>query len=203
MSQNLILFDFDGVLLNNKKINDYVVDKSVEYVEKRVNCSKSRAKIINNKVYHKLGHTAKLFGNHKKAVQDYNDFVFNETTLKDVKKLLNENDEKHFNDVIRMKKDFSYGIFTNTSSIWYTTILDHYNIYNSFDSNYCFDSDNGLIKPNPISYDSINQCVPSNLNIHFLDDNKLNILPACSYDRWSNYLISDNLSLYWILNSVY
>lgn len=203
MSKNLILFDFDGVLLKNKKINEYVVNKSIEYVEKRVNCSKSRAKCINDNIYHKLGHTAKLFGNHKKAVQDYNDFVFNEHTLNEVKKLLNEEDEKHFFNVIQMKKDFTYGIFTNTSSLWYTTILEHYNISNSFDSNYLFDSDNGLIKPNAVLYDSINQIVPYDFDIHFLDDNQLNIVPASSYDRWFPYLIYDKISLYGVLSSVY
>jgi hypothetical protein len=45
-----ILLDFDGVVINNPKINEYITHKSIKFIQKKYNKSYAKAKVINKQL---------------------------------------------------------------------------------------------------------------------------------------------------------
>jgi hypothetical protein len=73
-----LVFDFDGVIFHNTKVNKKIIEKSVGYVKSKTGYSYKKSLDFNNSNYKTYGHTVlmlKKYG-YDASLDEYNDFVF-------------------------------------------------------------------------------------------------------------------------------
>lgn len=193
----MLLFDVDGVLLCNQKIQKYVEHRSVRFLqdsprfkEMYGDQSFEFASRINKYGYRTLGHTSMALSNTQSCVLEYNDYVFDDKTLKYVRENLTHDDYMHLNRVkyILHAHEGEVGVCTNTPLRYCECIL-----YPGFGllSN-AFTSDSGLLKPNASFYDACE----NGGSIHFVDDSKLNIEAVMGRPNWHGIHVEGKLDLY-------
>ena len=195
-----LLFDFDGVLIKNNKIEKIIEEKSIEYVSRKLK-NHSDPKKLNRSFYKKYGHTAiglKHFlhkennniDNYAELVLDYNQFVFSNIDFNDIKKYINKNDIVHINNLLSISGNYysNVGIFTNAPSTWCENIckLIDIDIYEHIDDNLLFTSDEGLSKPLCNTYNNVENYVSN--DILFIDDSISNLMPVINRNKWTVYL---------------
>lgn len=187
-----ILLDFDGVLFKNKRVHDYIKHKSIKYLR---NNNKMRKKFphgmdtyemaskINEIGYKTMGHTSMLIDKSTKSVLDYNDYVFDDSTLLFTRNSLTADDFKLLDDVAHclQRTNKQIGLFTNTPMRYCTTIIDpllqDIDLRHKLYSN-AFTSDIGLVKPDIKFYTVVDKTLHISENpseIYFIDDTFLNI----------------------------
>lgn len=187
-----ILLDFDGVLFRNNRVHDYIKHKSIKYLR---NNHKMRQKFpygmdtyemaskINEIGYKTMGHTSMLIDKSTKSVLDYNDYVFDDSTLLFTRNSLTADDYKLLDDVAHclQRTNKRIGLFTNTPMRYCTTIIDpllqDVDLRHALYSN-AFTSDTGLVKPYTKFYKVVDKALHVSENpseIYFIDDTFLNI----------------------------
>ena len=178
-----LLFDFDGVLIKNSKLESIIEDKSVEFISKRLH-NPPNPKDLNRDFYRNFGHTAiglkyhikkkhKLQLDCNEYINDYNEYVFSNINYDDLKTYISKE---------------NVGIFTNAPSTWCENIamLMDFDIYEHVNEDFMFTSNEGLVKPILSSYNNVEEKI--NTDILFIDDSIQNLLPILYNDRWDLYL---------------
>lgn len=196
-----ILLDFDGILLRNNKVGKLIEQKSIDFVHKSLNISHSRCKHMNKFLYKTYGHTANGVAkstsrNLTDVVSDYNDYVFKNMNYQNISHYLDKNDKDRLNtllDEFKRISDSKYGLFTNAPLSWCENIFSclENDMNEIIDYNKIFTSDNGLLKPNIITYNNIEEQLDN--KIHFIDDSQLNLLPVHKNKKWKTYLMNSNM----------
>ena len=190
-----VIFDFDGVICKNNKLNKEVNRRSIEFVVKKTRLSYNEAKYFNNANYKEFGHTVsmlKSYGVHTN-LKEYNDYVFNDAMWYNVNKILTDTDKKniysvkYFNTLIDDKSI----LFSNAPFNWCNNILSICNIDTNdiFEDIYTCDTNEEHLKPKPKLYDKI-ESKYKEFDLYFLDDNKHNL--ECAPSRWQTVHISRN-----------
>lgn len=195
-----ILLDFDGVIVKNKYLNDFITTKSNLFVQKYYNKKQLyKCKKINKHFYKTYGHTALGFNPIKKKdytqdILDYNEFVFSDINYDHIK------DHITFYDICNIKKLLTYkskfGLFTNAPISWCENIcsITDTDIYEFIDFDKCFTSDNGLVKPNRECYEIIEEkLIYDDTVINFIDDSYINFKNISSNDKWNPIIFDSNI----------
>lgn len=180
----MLLFDVDGVLVNNSTIGRYIEARSVRFLQRYPKIGKN-AYSINKRAYKTLGHTSLALGNSPQHVMEYNDYVFNQDTLNFVRNSLTNDDLLHINKVggITRNLGMPVGLCTNTplrycESVLFSGVFTDQLLCNAFTS------DTGLIKPNGEFYDVCETDVAVADVIYFLDDSMINIDAVRDRENW-------------------
>jgi FMN phosphatase YigB (HAD superfamily) len=193
-----LLFDFDGVLIKNPKLENIIENKSIEFVSKQLH-NPPNPKELNKNFYRNFGHTAiglkhfyerKQNINVKDFIYDYNEYVFSNINYNELKSLITNDDRVHMNRLFTITghKKENVGIFTNAPSSWCENIamLMDIDIYEHVNEDFMFTSNEGLVKPLQNAYNKVEQKM--NTDILFIDDSIQNLLPILYSDRWNVYL---------------
>jgi len=191
-----VLLDFDGVLLQNDRINKIIKERSIQYVKHRTKLPYDNAKILNNQLYPALGHTALILNNNHNyhhEVFEYNKQVFYDMNFQEyIQPCFNDEDKNHIQNMLDIIECFGKkpGLFTNTPLIWVEQNLDclGLQIEDIFDTNMLFTSDEGFIKPKFDTYERINNYLYKQ-NTLFIDDSVININAITQYDNWVGFHI--------------
>jgi FMN phosphatase YigB (HAD superfamily) len=198
LSKMNILLDFDGVILQNKKLEQIITKRSVDYVYSKSNTCYTYAANYNRKMYKKLGHTALIFNNsanYHHEVCEYNEKVFHELDFdKDIKPFINNEDVLHVSEILNsFEGNNKPGLFTNTPLIWvYETLgMLGFEIDNVFNTDMMFTSDEGFVKPKMDAYSKVNSFLEKQ-QIVFIDDNEKNILPIDAQENWIGFYVPKN-----------
>lgn len=195
-----ILLDFDGIVIRNQTIGKIIEQKSIDFVQSKLNISHRNSKYINRFLYKTYGHTANGIAKYTSerlddVVYDYNDYVFNNINYKDLSSYLIKNDKDRIDTLmqtIAKTYDNKYGLFTNAPISWCENLLSclQMDIYDIIDYDKVYTSDEGDLKPNLTMYNYIE----SELNdtIYFIDDSYVNLSPVLNNDRWKTYLVDSD-----------
>ena len=221
-----ILLDFDGVLFKNNRVHEYIKHKSVKFLRNNDRFKKKfphgvesyeMASKINEIGYKTMGHTSMLIDKSTKAVLDYNDYVFDESTLCFTRNCLTTEDFKLLDDVAHCLQQTNkrIGLFTNTPMRYCTTILDplleDIDLRHELYSN-AFTSDTGLVKPDLKFYETVDKALyfsehERSSEIFFIDDTFLNIQKVFHHrksfeNKWFPICVNSKSSLFDYLESL-
>lgn len=195
--KTVVLLDFDGVVLQNKRAHNYVTRK-IEKLVQDVTGEKDieHVKQMNKELYTQYGHT--LLGlqhmGYNITLDDFNDYVygnvesyrhftFSEKEIIDVCTMIMRSK--------RMNTDIM--LFSNADVLWLTNFLRWdptlYAIQDIVD-------DFGVLKPQRDCYDLVNTYLKEKLeydSIYFVDDSKKNIEAAP--ESWVKILFNNNTQM--------
>jgi FMN phosphatase YigB (HAD superfamily) len=193
-----LLFDFDGVLIKNNKIEKIIEEKSIEYVSRKLK-NHSNPEKLNRSFYKKYGHTAiglkhfiqsETTIDNAEFIQDYNKFVFSNIDYNDFTNHIDKKDIVHINRLFSISGNYysNVGIFTNAPSTWCENIckLMDIDIYDHIEDNLLFTSDEGLSKPLYDTYKNVEDHISN--DIIFIDDSISNLIPVIHREKWNVYL---------------
>lgn len=196
------LFDMDGVILHNKKIQNKVAQRSIEFMmtklpkKNKKNLKRNTAKYINSISYQNLGHSCLLFGDSSEVIYEYNDFVYNQDMINFIYSNIDDRDEHVFNIMARCVEKTcidKVGLFTNTPLSYCEAVLYSLNDKTSFVDrllSLTFTSDEGFIKPLEKTYENVEDILKHYTEIHFLDDSLKNLIPVQDREYWFTQLIN-------------
>lgn len=203
MLSNLVLLDFDGVVLRNHKITELIQNNSTLYLSTKLNVSYSKSKQIQKKYLSIYGHTAMLESvTHNTSVykcfQDYNDFVFNKTNMDVYLNMIAMSDIELMKNIIDIKQNSydDYVLFSNAHLDWVSNVLNYAEIdmYQMFDGFYT--NDNNCLKP----YNSAYMPFDQSEKISFVDDNIINLKPVENKYGWNIFHYSNQHTVNDLLN---
>lgn len=210
---SILLFDVDGVLINNPIIADYVSDKSVRYLQKYANVpvrckTYKNMKKLNKLAYASLGHTSFIVDDTRNGVWSYNDYVFDKDTLDFVRHAVNDTDRRRIRDIANVltltNHKTQVGLCTNTPLEYCHALFDGlcYDIDKLF--NVSFTSDTGLLKPTENFYEHVEYELGNDYsNIHFLDDSARNTDAVRHRSKWCAKHVPTRDDLFGALRDMY
>jgi FMN phosphatase YigB (HAD superfamily) len=186
-----VLLDFDGVLMQNTKIENIIKERSVRYVKSRTKLSMENAKVLNQNLYPKVGHTALIINNTKhyhNEVFEYNKEVFYTMNFQDdIRPCIHADDFNHIENILEILAENKKkpGLFTNTPLLWVEQNLQFLGLHveDVFDTDMLFTSDEGFIKPKCDTYEKVDQSMGGR-NTIFVDDSITNITTAAQFPNW-------------------
>jgi len=190
MAAAKLLLDFDGVILRNKKLSDYQVRRSAEFVKKHVPLPFKDCYNINKQYYPEYGHTVIMVNNlfnKRTTLEEYNEFVYNKKQLAGL--VLDPPSFEHGNAFNMFANENTY-IFSNAPEEWvghFSEMLE-LNIKNCICPRTLED-----LKPLPRVYSALNARF-SGQKIVFVDDSKKNLRPVSNYANWKtmHFTAADN-----------
>lgn len=191
MNRHLLL-DFDGVILKNRILTQYQLNRSARFVTEKTGLKLNLAKKVNYDFYPKYGHTVTMLNemfSTPVTLQEYNDYVFDPNILDYLQKYICRNTYNNgyeFNKVIDFceKNNTKWYIYTNAHINWVSVFSKSVNLHIPSDK-IIYPLHMYNLKPNQKSYDSIENKFSQDAHFIFVDDQKNN-LPICR-KRWSCY----------------
>jgi FMN phosphatase YigB (HAD superfamily) len=197
-----LLLDFDGVLLNNEKINEKIEHRAAKFVGKKMHISESSARTLNRKHYKKYGHSVYMLNHFFKkrganamvTLEEFNTYLYQRDFAQECCTLINHKDKRLFShwmyaiETLRKKNLVDeVCIFSNSPRIWMTDSLqymdeaysDQIEAIISVPEKY-----DDLLKPNKSVYTAFENDKAHIDKIVFVDDNITNL----QHDPWINIL---------------
>jgi hypothetical protein len=95
-----LLLDFDGVVLRNKYLKQYQLDRSAKFIKEKTCIPTKICKNINKENYPKYGHTVTMLNNMFQlpvTLEEYNEFVFDKKQLQPLIKFIDKNTFEYTN----------------------------------------------------------------------------------------------------------
>ena len=193
-----LVFDFDGVIFHNTRVNQKIIEKSVGYVQSKTGYSYEKSLDFNNTNYQKYGHTAlmlKKYG-YDASLEEYNDYVFDSDLWSNLRNNISNDDYIRVECVNTANSLLGYNgiLFSNAPYIWCYKVLDmlNYDIDELFSLVYTGIGESSL-KPNSILYEVIEYTNKDVDELHFFDDNKKNLENLS--DKWTTHHVDPNIRL--------
>lgn len=200
---SILLLDVDGVLVSNKAITEYVIDKSARYLQKyaKVPTQYKTYKImkeLNTMAYTQLGHTSMIVDDTQYGVWNYNNYVFDNDTLEFVKHTVNDTDRRHMNELVRLlqQSNQTLGLCTNTPLSYCIALFEGLHVDIGMFS-LAFTSDSGYLKPTENFFEHVDQELRDNYHtIHFLDDSIKNVGAVRERPLWNGIHVPKKKALF-------
>ena len=193
-----LVFDFDGVIFHNTKVNQKIIEKSVGYVQSKTGYSYEKSLDFNNKNYQRYGHTAlmlKRYG-YDASLDEYNAYVFDSDLWSNLRSNITNDDYIRAECVNTANSLLGYDsiLFSNAPYIWCYKVLDmlDYDIDDLFSLVYTGIGESSL-KPNSILYRVIEYTNRDVDELHFFDDNKKNLENLS--DKWTTHRVDPSIRL--------
>lgn len=193
-----LVFDFDGVIFHNAKVNQKIIEKSVGYVQSKTGYSYEKSLDFNNKNYQRYGHTAlmlKRYG-YDASLDEYNAYVFDGDLWSSLRSNITNDDYIRVECVNTANSLLGYNsiLFSNAPYIWCYKVLDmlDYDIDDLFSLVYTGIGESSL-KPKSILYQVIEYTNRDVDELHFFDDNKKNLEDLS--DKWRTHHVDPNIRL--------
>lgn len=216
--QRALLLDFDGVVVKNKRVQNYVGHACTQFFAKKTGLSYNKAKKLNQQLYPLYGHSSLALQkklNIPCSIQDFNKGVY--CDLIDyavVKRLLCRDDFTYARALATLVGSFydpcqTY-IFSNAPDVWCIFLLRTLGIEYLVTEKKGFLCSNtfNCIKPMPEMYAraaAATQLRQPNLqHIMFVDDSLINFAPIMNESQWStvHYLPGKGANLDQLKNSL-
>lgn len=209
---SVLLFDLDGVLLDNPAISEYVTEKSVRYLQKHAKVpvrykTYNHMKQLNRMAYKTLGHTALIVDDTRTGVWNYNDYVFDNETLNFVRHAINDSDRRRIMEIANTlisHNNLAVGLCTNTPLNYCNAVFDGlcYDMDKLF--TLCFTSDTGLLKPTDNFFEHVEQELKNDFSrIHFMDDSERNVDSVEHRPLWDAKHVPTRKDLFVALRETY
>lgn len=192
---NIVLVDFDGVILRNSQAHSYIKQRVNTFVKRtcRVGHDKKGLDLLNKQWYDTYGHTVLGMRKHGFPVthKGFNEYVYEDFfKIKQLKMTPEELASwRRFKDSMR-EMDLHVKIFSNASSIWVKHFLHNeddethiFEIQNKMDKYIHENIYNSLLKPDRSMYDMVMQMYPRKI-YYFIDDKINNFGPVACDPRW-------------------
>jgi FMN phosphatase YigB (HAD superfamily) len=197
MARQVCLLDFDGVC-NKHKLGQEAVSKRCQYYVKRhtrINDMK-KVKELNRNLYESTGHT--VLGLQKLGylvdMDDFNHFVYDyiDYSIFDDIHIENKKDIETLKKIQKVcdDKDITLCIFSAAPRKWCETVLSIMGEEDLRDIHILSDTISGLLKPDRRCYDIIENQFKG-MDINFVDDKLINLLPVHGNSKWTNYLLCE------------
>lgn len=192
----VVLVDFDGVIIKNKKINKVVVDRIEGYVQHKLGVSKDSAGALNEILYKKHGHTVKGMKKlrpNDTCLQEFNDYVYT-GILDHIGDIDVSNEIKAWQDFENTLDTYHvpYMIFTNAPRAWTNIFIDP-KIPNLHD---IIGLNETTLKPGNYIY-KIAQQVFDDKTIFFIDDKVDNLdFPRQKLNWHTLHFVNDHYDYY-------
>lgn len=193
-----LVFDFDGVIFHNTKVNQKIIEKSVGYVQSKTGYSYEKSLDFNNKNYQRYGHTAlmlKRYG-YDASLDEYNAYVFDSDLWSNLRSNITNDDYIRAECVNTANSLLGYDsiLFSNAPYIWCYKVLDmlDYDIDDLFSLVYTGIGESSL-KPKSILYQVIEYTNRDVDELHFFDDNKKNLENLS--DKWRTHHVDPSIRL--------
>lgn len=193
-----LVFDFDGVIFHNTKVNQKIIEKSVGYVQSKTGYSYEKSLDFNNKNYQRYGHTAlmlKRYG-YDASLDEYNAYVFDGDLWSSLRSNITNDDYIRVECVNTANSLLGYNsiLFSNAPYIWCYKVLDmlDYDIDDLFSLVYTGIGESSL-KPKSILYQVIEYTNRDVDELHFFDDNKKNLENLS--DKWRTHHVDPSIRL--------
>jgi FMN phosphatase YigB (HAD superfamily) len=216
MATRVLLFDVDGVLFRNKHALKLIEERSTDFTRKFIPSFQPSPQLN----YLKYGHTVQMINKITHTIgrvstttlEEYNEYVFNDSTLNQVARLVNDDDVtrgemwKH----VIVRSGQTPHIFSNAPDVWVQGVLSWASLENSFaDSVIITPKSLYSLKPNPQSYeimvDELQDDVSCVKDILFVDDSRANVngalragIPAVQYTDEVDELLVGNYFYYYL-----
>jgi FMN phosphatase YigB (HAD superfamily) len=197
-----ILIDFDGVLLNNSRLNTKISDRCDRYFSHKTGLSLQTSKKINRTYYKKYGHTLnllneKMLTDTKVFLEDFNDYVYDNKLLGEVKWDINKKDIFTFKEwayvLSKLEADSIY-VYSNAPTVWLEECISSLECLSSSALGLTNvvsvpEVNDGLFKPTPLVYDRMDTQLSN--HIVFIDDSEQNL--PIHRENWTNVLYDENV----------
>lgn len=213
MSQRILL-DFDGIVFRNRNIQNKVTEKSIQFVKKHGHFKTDQeALYFNATQYPVKGHSALLspkYRSVRKAINDYNESVFDEQLMYTISNTVNEDDHRHVQRMLAIKRtlpsDVRFHLCTNAPLRYCEHVMNSLALpmHLLFDTECAFTSDHDLVKPQPAFWDAVEKhpyFSDKTTTIELVDDSLVHILSLNDRSRWIPHFINTDKNLYFYLNS--
>ena len=200
-----LVFDFDGVIFHNVKVNQKIIEKSVDYVKNKTGYSYEKSLNFNKTNYQKHGHTVIMLKNYgfDASLDEYNSYVFDNELWSYLKNNISDDDYKRVECVKMANTLLGYTsiLFSNAPYIWCYKVLDmlEYDINELFYLIYSGKTESSL-KPYSKIYKIIENSNKDVDKLHFFDDNKNNLKNLSA--KWLTYHVNPNIMLENYVNPV-
>lgn len=188
----LLLLDFDGVVLRNHPVYSVVSHRCQRFLQKHVPIrNPAKLKQLNQELYECYGHTAlglKAMG-YCTEISDFNSYVYGNINLESLfsVKDTHAQDIKEFKAMIMRVKENSpetdIRLFTNAPDVWCQTVLQFMGMDAIPKLNM-----HGLLKPNHLAYERVENMFPSERHIIFMDDKMINLRSVMRRPTWERIL---------------
>jgi|APGre2960657423_1045063.scaffolds.fasta_scaffold00163_3 hypothetical protein len=207
--KQVLVMDFDGVILQNKGVLRHVQDRVVDYVRQNVYdgyMSEAEARTLNTDLYTRYGHThvgmKKLFLPHSR-ISHFNDFVYDREFLASLYDNYKQEDSiymtmEYMDTIVGFLKESGIHTFilSNSPCIWCNTWMKNMvprvpseNIIGS--DHVILETSKGvLLKPSRIVYNRVEMYIkmkfnnPKDLELVFVDDSQINLDPLVKDPSW-------------------
>lgn len=185
-----LLLDFDGVVLRNKYLKQYQLDRSAKFIKEKTCMPIEICKNINKENYPKYGHTVTMLNKMFQlpvTLEEYNEFVFDKKQLQPLTKFIDKNTFEYTNSFNKLfdycnKNNTEWYIFTNAHITWVEVFADTCNL-DICNKKIIYPTDLKLLKPKLDSYKAIENKFSHDSHFIFIDDHFDN-LPYYR-KRWS------------------
>lgn len=196
-TRKTILLDFDGVVLKKSSAYSLVVNRCEQYVNRFVNIRNPvKVKELNKQLYETYGHTVLGLRNIGFDVtpEEFNRFVygyFDKTYFRDVR----PENYQHIKDFKKLveklqETETPFYIFSNAPDIWCKTVLMEMDpSFSKIET--LADITNKHLKPEVSCFDAIENILPSDHDIWFVDDKMQNMSTIMNRPRWKKLLYTN------------
>ena len=192
--KNLVLVDFDGVVLRNPQASKYISNKANAYVARTCklapNCKSLES--LNKELYGSYGHTVIGLNKHgiNASLKDFNKFMYDDVSK--YRHIVMSSEEKEawlaFMEAMD-EMDLDVRFFSNASAKWINHFMGDLVDTQTFELQHIFESYKNeprydeMLKPERSIYDLVMHKYPQ--RIYYMLDDKLHNFQAISHDpRW-------------------
>lgn len=184
-----LLLDFDGVLINNVKMNRLIQHQATKFFSHHTKIPYDMSFKLNNKFYKHYGHTVNFVKDlvpKDVNMLDFNEYVYSPEVLSCASDELTLYDKHKFHEweaIINAFKSYNYDvkIFSNAPLCWIDICLSNLSVSSDvFDDVICFDNVRSL-KPAEQAYHDIYK---NEERIIFVDDTKENLYCLLNQPTW-------------------
>lgn len=206
-----VVFDFDGVIVRNRRMGEFITREAERFVEKKMSCYPSKSKEMNRVLYTTYGHTAlgvakALCEDPRQVTREFNQFVYGDLKYRRLRNLVRYHD---ITRLLELKNTFApcnekAALLTNAPLAWCENVCSiiGVDLYTIIDSEKCVTSDNLFLKPDCHNYQLIEslydteQLLKEKETLMFMDDSHVNFTPVLQNPLWSCvHIDSDSIEL--------
>lgn len=192
----VLLLDFDGVFIRNRKISSYVGTQCTRLLAHKKNLNMKQARKINSHLYPLYGHTSFILSKEYGidcSIKDFNDIVYHEyINYKHIHNMITVNDVEYADQLVSkiVSKHDNVFIFTNAVDTWCMEVLRMLHIQDCIPRSHILSSDLlPVLKPDHKAYDKVDRMLeifqPNAKQRIFVDDQLANIDPIINKTNWT------------------
>lgn len=190
-AKQVLLLDFDGVILRNRNLMAYQAQKSAKFVQHHTHLHRDTCERINQKWYPHFGHTVTMLNEvfHKRvALAEYNSYVFNPVAIKRLNNLVDNETAETFRAYEKvfeacLERGWDWRVFTNAHVDW---VMHFSNLFASSitEDKIIWPKYTTEMKPYEDAYANCEAMMPDAAMFLLVDDSPTNLVHPKNRIKW-------------------